>query len=68
MKIQKDKMNSKNIKIVAISLPANLLKKADEKAVELYQTRSEYIKNLILFDIGLITVASNSRPKKGQAK
>lgn len=68
MKIQKDKMNSKNIKIVAISLPANLLKKADEKAVELYQTRSEYIKNLILFDIGLITVANNSRPKKGQAK
>lgn len=68
MKIQKDKMNSKNIKIVAISLPANLLKKADEKAVELYQTRSEYIKNLILFDIGLITVANNSRPKKGKVK
>lgn len=66
MKIQKDKMNSKNIKIVAISLPANLLKKADEKAATLYQSRSEYIKNLILFDLGLATVISNPNPRKGK--
>lgn len=59
------KIENKNIKIVGISLPIDILKKADEKAAANYQNRSEYIKNLILFDIGLITVANNSQPKKG---
>lgn len=57
----------KNIKVVAISLPCNLLKKADEKAAAQFQNRSEYIKNLILFDLNLASLA-NSRPKKGQVK
>ena len=57
----------KNIKVVAISLPCNLLKKADEKAAAQFQNRSEYIKNLILFDLNLAGLA-NSRPKKGQVK
>lgn len=61
------KMNMKNIKVVAISLPCNLLKKADEKAAAQFQNRSEYIKNLILFDLKLATVA-DFRPKKGKAK
>lgn len=62
------KIENKNIKVVGVSLPANLLKKADEKAAELYQTRSEYIKNLILFDLGLATVISYANTKKGQVK
>ena len=57
----------KNIKVVAISLPCNLLKKADAKAAANYQNRSEYIKNLILFDLNLASLA-NSRPKKGKVK
>ena len=60
-------MNMKNIKVVAISLPCNLLKKADEKAAAQFQNRSEYIKNLILFDLNLASLA-NSRPKKGKVK
>lgn len=67
MKIQKDKMNSKNIKIVGISLPIDILKKADAKAAAQFQNRSEYIKNLILFDLKLATVA-DFRPKKGKVK
>ena len=59
------KIENKNIKIVGISLPIDILKKADEKAAAQFQNRSEYIKNLILFDIGLMTVAYNSQPKKG---
>ncbi len=58
------KTDKKNIKIVGISLPIDILKKADEKAAANYQNRSEYIKNLILFDLKLATVA-NSQPKKG---
>lgn len=58
------KIENKNIKIVGISLPIDILKKADEKAAANYQNRSEYIKNLILFDLKLATVA-NSQPKKG---
>lgn len=63
MKIQKDKMNSKNIKIVAISLPANLLKKADEKAATLYQSRSEYIRRLIFLDLNLASLANSRKAK-----
>ena len=62
------KIENKNIKVVGISLPSNLLKKADEKAAKLYQNRSEYIKNLLLFDLGLATVISHTQPKKGQVK
>lgn len=58
------KIENKNIKIVGISLPIDILKKADEKAAANYQNRSEYIKNLILFDLKLATVA-DSQPKKG---
>lgn len=61
------KIENKNIKVVGISLPCNLLKKADEKAAAQFQNRSEYIKNLILFDLNLASLA-NSRPKKGQVK
>ena len=61
------KTDKKNIKIVGISLPIDILKKADAKAAANYQNRSEYIKNLILFDLNLASLA-NSRPKKGQVK
>ena len=61
------KTDKKNIKIVGISLPIDILKKADEKAAANYQNRSEYIKNLILFDLKLATVA-NSQPKKELTK
>lgn len=63
MKQFTDKMNTKNIKVVAISLPKDLLKKADEKAATLFQNRSEYIKNLILFDIGLATITNQRKAK-----
>lgn len=62
------KIENKNIKIVGISLPIDILKKADAKAAAQFQNRSEYIKNLILFDIGLITVANNFRSKKELTK
>lgn len=61
------KTDKKNIKIVGISLPIDILKKADAKAAANYQNRSEYIKNLILFDLKLATVA-DSQPKKGKVK
>lgn len=61
------KIENKNIKIVGISLPIDILKKADEKAAANYQNRSEYIKNLILFDLKLATVA-DSQPKKELTK
>lgn len=61
-------IDKKNIKVVGISLPSNLLKKADEKAAELYQSRSEYIKNLLLFDLGLATIINHTRTKKAQTK
>lgn len=61
------KTDKKNIKIVGISLPIDILKKADAKAAANYQNRSEYIKNLILFDLNLASLA-NSRPKKGKVK
>lgn len=54
----------KNVKIVAISLPSELLKRADEKAAIRFQNRSEYIKNLILLDLGLITVNNQEGAKK----
>lgn len=54
----------KNVKIVAISLPYPLVKLADEKAAIRFQNRSEYIKNLILLDLGLITVNNQEGAKK----
>ena len=62
------KIENKNIKVVGISLPKDILEKADKKAASLYQNRSEYIKNLILFDLGLATVISHTHTKKAQAK
>lgn len=60
-------MNSKNIKIVAISLPSVLLKKVDVKAASRFQTRSEYIRQLIFFDLNLVSLA-NSQPEKELTK
>lgn len=54
----------KNVKIVAISLPLPLIKLADEKAAICFQNRSEYIKNLILLDLGLMTVNKQGVAKK----
>ena len=54
----------KNVKIVAISLPLPLIKLADEKAAICFQNRREYIKNLILLDLGLITVNKQEGAKK----
>lgn len=54
----------KNVKIVAISLPLPLIKLADEKAAICFQNRSEYIKNLILLDLGLMTVNKQEVAKK----
>lgn len=62
------KIENKNIKIVGISLPKDILEKADKKAASLYQNRSEYIKNLILFDLDLASLANCLRPKKEQYK
>lgn len=45
------KNGNNNVKIVAVSLPKGLLKKADERAYALFQSRSEYLKNLILSDL-----------------
>lgn len=45
------KSGNNNVKIVAVSLPKGLLKKADERAYALFQSRSEYLKNLILSDL-----------------
>ena len=45
------KNGNNNVKIVAVSLPKGLLKKADERAYALFQSRSEYLKNLILYDL-----------------
>lgn len=62
------KIENKNIKIVGISLPKDILEKADKKAASLYQNRSEYIKNLILFDLDLANLANCLRPKKELTK
>ena len=57
------KIENRNIKVVAISLPVNLLKKADEKAATLYQSRSEYIRRLIFLDLNLASLANSRRAK-----
>lgn len=57
----------KKVKIVAISLPSELLKRADEKAAFLFQNRSEYIRKLIFSDINLARLA-NTRFKKNIKK
>lgn len=69
------KNGNNNVKIVAVSLPKGVLKKADERAYALFQSRSEYLKNLILSDLKLATVAIHDdfsdtkgeelEPKKG---
>ena len=61
------KTNNRNIKVIGISLPAYLLKRVDEKATATFQGRSEYIRNLIICDLRLATVAK-IKPKKGQVK
>lgn len=57
------KIENRNIKVVAISLPVNLLKKADEKAATLYQSRSEYIRRLIFLDLNLASLANSRKAK-----
>ena len=63
MKQFTDKMNTKNIKVVAISLPKDLLKKADEKAAAQFQNRSEYIRQLIFLDLNLASLANPRKVK-----
>lgn len=52
----------KTNKIISISLPTDLLKKADAKAKAQYQNRSQYINSLIFLDTRLAT-ATNIKKK-----
>ena len=49
----------KEIKIVSLSLPRDLIEKADKKAKSQYQNRSQYISSLIFSDTRLITIANS---------
>ena len=50
------KKTKRKVVIMSVSLPADLAEQADAKARQNYQSRSEYIKNLIFLDTQLITV------------
>lgn len=59
-------MKTKKKNVIAtfgISLPKDLMEKADEKAAKNYQCRSEYIRKLIISDLNLASLANKS--KKG---
>lgn len=58
------KTEKKKIKITSLSIPEDLLEKADRKAAERYQKRSEYIRDLIFFDTNLASLTT----KKARAK
>lgn len=58
------KTEKKKIKITSLSIPEDLLEKADRKAAERYQKRSEYIRDLIFFDTNLASLTA----KKARAK
>jgi metal-responsive CopG/Arc/MetJ family transcriptional regulator len=54
------KTKKKNeVRIVSVSLPRDLIKKADDKAKSQFQSRSQYISSLIFLDTRLITIANN---------
>ena len=53
----------KTNKIISISLPTDLLKKADAKAKAQYQNRSQYINSLIFLDTNLVSLTKST--KKG---
>lgn len=55
------KTEKKKIKITSLSIPEDLLEKADRKAAERYQKRSEYIRDLIFFDLQLATVSNQTK-------
>ena len=46
----------KTNKIISISMPKDLLQKADEKAKSQYQNRSQYINSLIFLDTNLASL------------
>jgi metal-responsive CopG/Arc/MetJ family transcriptional regulator len=51
-------MKAQKTKIISVSMPADLLKKADKKAKAQYQNRSQYINSLIFLDTRLVTSAN----------
>ncbi|MBO6102332.1 MAG: hypothetical protein J6P03_03650 [Opitutales bacterium] len=56
-----DNSDGNKTMVFTVSLPKGLLEKTDKKAKSVYLNRSEYIRQLILLDLGLLTVANKEQ-------
>ena len=54
----KERKKSKT-KLVCLSLPVDLIERADAKARQNYQTRTDYIKRLIFLDTNLASLTNS---------
>lgn len=61
-----DNSDGNKTMVFTVSLPKGLLEKTDKKAKSVYLNRSEYIRKLILLDLGLLTVANKGQKLEAQ--
>lgn len=59
--MQSKEKNKSKTKLVCLSLPVDLIERADAKARQNYQTRSDYIKRLIFLDTDLVSLGKQSK-------